>query len=64
MLIENMWMMDTPTFAHKVCELVGTTAMGQMEMFGLGMFNPMVMAAEPMCNCVVANIVNIGELYT
>jgi len=61
MLIENMHMMETHTFAQKTCELIGTTAMGQMEMFGLGMFNPMVMAAEPMCNCVVANIVNIAE---
>lgn len=61
-LFENMWMWDSPTFAKKFCYQVGTTMMGAFDMSGIGeMANPFVMHAEPMCNCVVHNIVDISE---
>ena len=61
-LFENMWQWDSPTFAKKFCYQVGSTMIGAFDMSGIGEFaNPFVMHAEPMCNCVVHNIVDIAE---
>ena len=53
--------MENKDFAREFCQQIGMSMMGAFEMSGVSDWNVYVMQAEPMCNCVVHNIADMGK---